>query len=269
MASARVLGPGVFYGQDRRELRTSSFEFAEMNTANREVPRHTHLNAHFVMVVRGVYLTAALPDEGACGPSTLVFNPSGTTHRDRFQCGQGRFFTISVAPEIAAQIERHIHVPATFTSGTIARTIQRAYFEFQDHSDFSPMIMEGLGLELAGRAGQSFDQPDRHAPSWLKRAREVISDSHDSSLRVKDIARDAGVHPVHFARAFRRFFNCSPGEYARQCCMERVRQRLASEETPLAEIALQTGFKDQSQLTHAFKRFTGLTPTAFRRTFRR
>jgi AraC family transcriptional regulator len=269
LANAPVLGRGVFYGQDRRELQTSSFEFAEMNTAVREVPKHTHLDAHFVLVVRGIYLTAALPDEGPCGPSTLVFNPSGTTHRDRFKGSQGRFFTISVAPEIAAGIERNVHRPVSLTSGAIARTIQRAYSEFQDHTDFSPMIMEGLGLELAGRAGQWLDQRDRQPPGWLKRARDLIRDSRDASLRVKDIAEEAGVHPVHLARAFRQYFRCSPGEYARQCRMDRVRQLLASEKTPLAGIALHAGFKDQSQLTHAFKRFTGLTPSAFRRTFRR
>jgi AraC family transcriptional regulator len=263
-----VLGPGVFYGEGRRELRTASFEFAEMNAAHRDVPRHTHLHAHFVLVVRGVYLTAALPDEGACGPATLVFNPAGTTHRDRFRGSQGRFFTISVAPEIATHIERRIHEPVEFTSGHVGRTIQSAYSEFQEHTAFSAMILEGLGLELAGRAGQCLERRDRQAPGWLKTARDLIRDSGDAPLGVKDIAGEAGVHPIHLARAFRQFFRCSPGEYARQCRMERVRHLLISEKASLAEIALQAGFKEQSQLTHAFKRFMGVTPSAFRRAFR-
>jgi AraC family transcriptional regulator len=265
LSNVQVLGPGVFYGQGRREIHTPSFELAEMNSENREIEKHTHLNAHFVLVVRGVYLTAALPEEGPCGPSTLVFNPSGTTHRDRFRNSQGRFFTISVAPEIAERIERKIQSPVAFTQGKIIRTIQRVHSEFQYHTDLSPMIMEGLGLELAGTAGQWLGQRDPQAPRWLKTARDLIQDSHGASLRVKDVARVAGVHPIHLARVFRQFFRCSPGEYARRCRMERVRRLLASENVPLAEIALQVGFTDQSQLTHAFKQFTGLTPGAFRR----
>lgn len=267
MSNVQVLGPGAFFGQDRRELQTSSFEFAEMNTAMREVPTHTHLTAHFVLVVRGIYRTAALPDEGACGPATLVFNPSGTTHRDRFQTPHGRFFTISVAPEIAAQIERNIHSPMAFESRNINRTIQRAYSEFQDQSDLSPIIMEGLGLELTGRVGQSLSRHHHQPPRWLATARDLIRDSRGAGLRVKDIARVADVHPIHLARVFRQHFRCSPGEYLRQCRMERVTQLLARKSLPLAEIALQAGFSDQSQLTHAFKRFAGLTPGAFRRTF--
>lgn len=261
------MGPGVFFGQGRRELQTSSFEFAEMNAAVRDVPRHTHLNAHFVLVVRGVYLTAAIRDEGPCGPATLIFNPSGTTHRDRFQGVHGRFFTISIAPEIAAQIERKIKSPIAFSTGKIAKTIRRAYREFQDHTDFSPMIMEVLGLELAGHAGLSEILPDRHAPNWLRTARDLIHDSRGANLRVKDVARVAGVHPIHLARVFRQYYQCSPGEYARRCRMQYVRQLLCGKSLPFAEIALQAGFADQSQLTHAFKQFTGVTPGAFRRKF--
>jgi AraC family transcriptional regulator len=264
-----LLGPGVFYGQERRELQTSSFEYAEMSIVHREVPRHTHARAHFVLVVQGVYLTAALPDEGACGPGTLVFNPSGTTHRDRFRGRHGRFFAISVAPEIASHIERTIHVPVAFASEAVSRTIQAAYAEFHGKGDVCPMIMEGLGLELAGRAGQWPDLPDRRVPAWLVTARDAIRDSRDVRLRVSDVADQSGVHPIHLARGFRQFFHCSPGEYARRCRMERVVQLLTSEKAPLAEIALQSGFKDQSHLTHAFKRFMGVTPSAFRRSFRR
>ena len=268
MISAEVRGPGAFYGRGRHEILTSSFEFAEMNSAIREIPEHTHLSAHFVLVVRGVYLTAALPYEGPCGPSTLVYNPSGTTHRDRFRSIGGKFFTVSIRPDIAAQIEKKIYSPVAFMTGEITRTILGAYSEFHDQTEFSPLILEGLGLELAGKTGQRFCNLDHQIPRWLKIARDFIQDSRYSCLRVKDISDEVGVHPIHLARAFRKFFHSSPGEYARKCRMERVREFLATSKAPLAEIALQVGFKDQSQFTHAFKQFTGMTPGRFRRAFR-
>jgi transcriptional regulator GlxA family with amidase domain len=49
--------------------------------------------------------------------------------------------------------------------------------------------------------------------------------------------------------------------------MERVQNLLISSEVPLADLSLQTGFADQSQLTNSFKQFTGLTPGEFRRAF--
>jgi hypothetical protein len=105
-----------------------------------------------------------------------------------------------VAPEVATYIERNIHAPVTPASGQVTRTIQRVDAEFQNHTDLSPMIMEGLGLELADRAAQALADPDRRAPRWLTTARDLIRDSGNASLRVKDIAEEAGVHPIRLAR---------------------------------------------------------------------
>lgn len=40
---------------------------------------------------------------------------------------------------------------------------------------------------------------------------------------------------------------------------------LADPDLPLVEVALDSGFYDQSHLTNVFKRHTGLTPATFRR----
>jgi AraC family transcriptional regulator len=264
----RTLSPGIFFGEHRRDLATPSFTFAEMlaDCPEEQVPPHTHLSAHFVLVLRGVYLTAAQPGEGPCGPSTLIFNPTGTTHQDRFRGGDGKFLTISVSPEIAAEIEGQVYAPIAFTSGVITATIRRAYGEFQALNEFSVMIMEGLGLELAGRVGLCQSHPAKKVPNWLRMARELIRDCCTTGVGIKEIARAADVHPIHLARAFRRYFKCSPGEFLRQCRMEKVEQLLDSE-MPLADLALQVGFSDQSQLTNVFKQLRGMTPGEYRRTF--
>jgi len=76
---------------------------------------------------------------------------------------------------------------------------------------------------------------------------------------VGDVAREADVHPIHLARVFRQYLGNSPGEYLRKCRMERVQHLLTSSEAPLADLSLQTGPADQSQLTNSFKKFTGMT----------
>ncbi len=267
--SPQILGFGTFFGTARRDLRTPSFVFSEMSAdfSREEVPRHTHVSAHFVLVVSGVYITAAQPNEGLCGPSTLIFNPSGTTHADRFRSQCGRFLTISVSAEVSAEIERTIHSPVAFTSGKVAATVRKAYSEFQDLNHFSETVMEGLGLELAGRLGLARSHSDPRAPHWLRRAHELIRDCCTDRVSIKDIAREADVHPIHLARTFRRYFGYSPGEYLRRCRMERVQHLLISSEVPLADLSLQAGFADQSQLANSFKQFTGITPGEFRRAF--
>lgn len=67
------------------------------------------------------------------------------------------------------------------------------------------------------------------------------------------------------ARCFRRFYGCAPGDYLRLCRVGRARALLADPGLTLAEIAVRTGFVDQSHLHRAFKRSFGVTPGEFRR----
>jgi AraC family transcriptional regulator len=77
-----------------------------------------------------------------------------------------------------------------------------------------------------------------------------------------------GVHPVTLARAFRRAFGCTVGEYVRRLRIERAARQLADSDLSLAEIALGAGFSDQSHFSNLFRRHTGLSPFQFRRAIR-
>jgi AraC family transcriptional regulator len=98
--------------------------------------------------------------------------------------------------------------------------------------------------------------------------RDSIRDRGADKLTVRQLAVEARVHPVHLARAFRQYFGCSPGQYVRRCRIERLREILRRSDLPLSEVALEAGFGDQSQMTTAFRRATGMTPREYRR-FRR
>ena len=255
----------TFFGDADREVGTPSFQFADRVALvpDREVPEHTHADAHFVFVVRGTYVTEARNRPGECGAATLIFNPAGTTHRDRFRSERGRFFAISVASGVAKHIETKHQASVSFGPEIVALA-REAHAEFQRPADLSPLILEGLGLELAGRAARWVVDRDAHAPRWLLEVRDSIHDRCTTRLTIRELAAEAKVHPIHLARAFRRHFASSPGQYLRRCRIDKARELLARSELPLAELALEAGFSDQSRLTTAFRRATGLTPREFR-----
>jgi AraC family transcriptional regulator len=89
------------------------------------------------------------------------------------------------------------------------------------------------------------------------------------NLSLDEVARTAGVHPAHLARSFRCHFRCSAGEYVRRLRVEHACRELCRRDTPLAAVALEAGFGDQSHLTVVFKRHTGLTPAAYRKLYRK
>jgi AraC family transcriptional regulator len=257
--------PRTFFGDTKRRLRTDSFEYADRIALvpDREVPRHTHPDAHFVLVLRGEYITEARNAPELCGPGSLIFNPAGTRHRDRFRTDLGRFFTISLGHELTA---RFADTPATMLlAPDLVLAAGRAHGELLRETTLSALVLEDLGLELAGRLEHALLPRDRQPPYWLLRVRDSIHDRCMSKVSIRKLAGEAGVHPIHLARAFRQYFDCSPGEHLRRCRMERVRLLLATTEMPLAELSLEAGFNDQSQLTNAFRRLMGVTPGAYRK----
>ena len=259
--------PRTFFGDTKRRLQTHSFEYADRIALvpDREVPRHTHSDAHFVLVLRGTYITEAGNAPGLCGPGTLIFNPAGTSHRDRFRTDLGRFFTISMGPELTAQFanDRATTIPAP----DLVLAANRAHGELLRETALSELVLEDLGLELLARLSRTNVPRDRQPPHWLLRVRDSIHDRCTDKVTIRELAAEAGVHPIHLARTFRQYFDWSPGEYLRRCRIEKVRLLLATTDTPLADLSLQAGFNDQSQLTNAFRRLMGVPPGLYRRSF--
>jgi AraC family transcriptional regulator len=76
---------------------------------------------------------------------------------------------------------------------------------------------------------------------------------------VTALAREAGVHPVHLARTFRRRHGMTMGTFALDRRLDRARRLLASP-MALVDIAAELGFADQSHFTRMFRRRAGVTP---------
>jgi AraC family transcriptional regulator len=134
----------------------------------------------------------------------------------------------------------------------------------------SPVAIEGLFLEMLAAASRcSMKTTERHVPHWLKQVREIINESFADSLSIAGIAESVGVHPVHLATVFRKRYRCTIGECIRQRRIEQASRMLSQSEATLVQIALASGFSDQSHFSKTFKHLTGLSPARFRSASRR
>jgi AraC family transcriptional regulator len=59
----------------------------------------------------------------------------------------------------------------------------------------------------------------------------------------------------------------TPQQFVMQERIERAKELLQSEDLPIVEVSLLTGFKNQSHFTSLFRKFTRLTPKIWRESF--
>lgn len=269
----RVLAHAQFFGDQGRRLSVAGFTIASMSADPiLQVECHTHETAHFILLLSGQYVTTARGANAVCVEPALIYNPPGTTHRDRFRrVGgrvDGRFVSIAVDNSRVSDIARSfpLQQDAVYTDEPSAvRLGARLASELRKSGDLSTLAVEAVCLELFTSAITERVAEHAFAPPWLRVARDLIHDYCTEGTCVADIASACDVHPVYLARVFRKFFGCSPGEYLRRCRIERASTLLAHTTTSLSVVAVQCGYADQSHLNTTFRQAYGSTPAEYRR----
>ncbi len=133
-------------------------------------------------------------------------------------------------------------------------------------------VTTALGHLLVRHAGIEQPRPVRIrgglSGAAKRRVLEVIAAALDARLTIERLAREVGLSPAHFARAFKETMGRAPHQYLLALRLERARRLLETTQATLSDIAQRTGFADQAHFTRLFKRVFGTTPGALARRLR-
>jgi AraC-like DNA-binding protein len=102
----------------------------------------------------------------------------------------------------------------------------------------------------------------------LRCVREYIDGHLAENIRLEVLAEVAGLSRCHFARAFKQSVGVAPHGYVMQRRLERAERLLAETNLSLCQVALDSGFSDQSHFSSCFRRSFGESPRSFRRSRR-
>jgi AraC family transcriptional regulator len=263
--------PGkITFGSVLRTVDVAGFILTETEHPPHFVlPRHDHACANLNFVLRGGVLETFAKQTADCGSLSVTVKPPGEAHANRYGPVRTRCLileTTSSRLEMLRPFTSFLDRPAFHQNSHLASLFLRIHKEFHASDPCAPLVVEGLILELLGMLGreEAAAETSSASPTWLNRVRERIHDQPHEVWTLSALAAAVGLHANYLARMFRKFYRCSVGEYARRLRLEHAARELAGTEKSLAQVAVESGFYDQSHFTHAFKRRFHMTPTAFR-----
>lgn len=170
--------------------------------------------------------------------------------------------TLHGSQGIAAVASRHHHVTRLLAHAmSLVERDQKAAMEFVRQASalaYDTGRLEQTGIAMRGGL----------APWQAERVRRHIEKNYAGRISVEELARLARLSNSYFSAAFRATFGTSPHDYVCRRRVQQVMYMMINTESPLAEIALDCGFADQSHLSRVFRRITKHTPAAWRRVAR-
>ncbi|MDB5397734.1 MAG: transcriptional regulator [Rhodospirillales bacterium] len=145
--------------------------------------------------------------------------------------------------------------------------------ELQSGQRGGPRFMESLGLAMANhifaRYSTSVSSKTTFRgglkPRQTRRAQQTMMATLDESVPLAKLAKDAGLSPWYFCRAFKQSTGVSPHQWMLERRFEQARQLMADDRRTLTSIAIDLGFASLSHFSAAFKQATGISPTHYRR----
>ncbi len=100
---------------------------------------------------------------------------------------------------------------------------------------------------------------DTAPPAAIALARAFIDDRYAQGFGLDALADLTGLSVFHLVRSFKKAVGLSPLAYRNQRRVMEARGRLLAGE-PIAQVALDMGYADQSHLTRQFQRILGISP---------
>src|ERR1700719_4154564 len=135
------------------------------------------------------------------------------------------------------------------------------------------LYVEALGIVLAHElvrfnAGTPFIEPQVRGglAAWQQRTVVAYMEDHlDEPISLATLAQLVRLSPYYFCRAFKQSFGVPPHRYHTSRRIEHAKTLLAKPAPSVTDIGFTVGFSQTSSFTAAFRKATGLTPTAYHR----
>jgi len=181
------------------------------------------------------------------------------------------FFAFSLLPQssfqLAAAVEKQVNKAASafmevFDVCLVLEGI-KSFVSIHDLQRFLIEEKQNVEQYYAKLPRQSEPKGSMHAS--IKQALQYLQQNYSRDVSLSETAAAVHLNAMYFSRLFKQTMSVNYTDYLTQLRMEKAKQLLLSGAEKVFEIGRIVGYDNDKYFIRLFKRYTGLTPDAYRR----
>lgn len=190
-----------------------------------------------------------------------------------------------IRPEVISEVADEIygrsidHIDIVSAVGLPGTTLAHLMFAFNDmlaepdaHTFRGEYMARAIAAQVLTRHAQLIGTPPRAdsvvplSRAQLRQVRDFMEGHLHGDFQFAAIAAAIGLSRSTFFTRFMATMRCTPNQYLQTLRLARARTLLEDRRLSITEIAIASGFSDQSHMGRFFKRHLGMSPGRYRRT---
>lgn len=221
------------------------------------IGQHQHDWICVTLPVLGQALESWDGGEAVIGGPCVLLHPPGACHADRI--GDSGLETVSIQFDprwlSGFGFEVRLEKSVWWANAAGARLLARSWSEADTPA-------ADLARITAAFLHRTMTAEPSVPPAWMKHVRRALRDTE--AVTAARLAAQLDLHPAWLARAYRAAVGEGIQDTARRRRVETAVSLLRRTDLPLAQVAADCGFSDQSHMTRGFRTLIGRTPLQVR-----
>lgn len=232
--------------------------------------QHNHNHHQLIIAVKGQALFEIDGKGGVVNSQTGCLAPASETHY--FEAiGDNNHIIIDIPNvQLNSRLENLFEQPRYFSIDENLKLLISYLDKEANNFNFFPEALDGCTLGLMASLHHRIlgDLPSNKSRSKLNinSISHFIDENLDQKISVTQLAEMHHVSTGHFSELFAKETSVTPYQFILKRRLETAYDLIITTNKPLSIIAEETGFSNQSAMTHAFQRHYGHSPRYLRKT---
>lgn len=229
---------------------------------NKNFPSHFHQSWSLAYIEGGSQNVVYDSSDFLVGKNAIQLIPPYSIHKNwGNKNNPWTYKALYISDDVIKSVSKKINADYSYlASFPYFLTYINREFEISEASIFK--IVEDLFLGALNDVEHSHFQ--KNADDSFDDILNYLSLNYNRSITLETLQQEFKVNKFKLQKSFKKSVGLTPLEYLTALRIENSK-KLFYADVPLVEIALESGFYDQSHFTHCFKKYVGVTPGDYKK----